>query len=184
MASFQVVVGVAVLLVVAGPTSARADTAAESSPGTAASATTAPARATTDRTPDPKLYLRMEGAWRVRLYRGADRVRPGFFYEGLLAAVASSPTATVHARHARTAHIVWLGFSAGVLVSAGVGIAGIRALAPSNAGAATLVGLVALVVEVVCFGGGMLADLAGHGEVAMSINAYNYDLIRGTLATP
>lgn len=186
VASFQLVVGVAVLLVAAGPTRARADPAAESSPVSVASATTLPAGATTDRSPDPKLYLRLEGGhlFGPRLYRGGDRVRPGFFCEGLLAAVASSPTATVHARHARTAAVVGLGFSAGGLVSAGVGIAGMVAMGPSNADAAGLFGLAAATLEILFLGGEVLAFMASHDEESMSINAYNYDLISGTLATP
>jgi hypothetical protein len=101
-----------------------------------------------------------------------------------LAAVASSPTATVHARHARTAAVVGLGFSAGGLVSAGVGIAGMVAMGPSNADAAGLFGLAAATLEILFLGGEVLAFMASHDEESMSINAYNYDLISGTLATP
>ena len=126
-------------------------------------------------------FLRVESStWApfgFRLSKNGQAVGPGFFSVVPDDAVTGSKEAMVHARHARVYQGFTLGSGlAGVgLIVGGFAVAGHHERWTQTARLLTAGGILAIFSEFFC-------ALGRERETIKTINAYNYDLVRGLLA--
>jgi hypothetical protein len=126
-------------------------------------------------------FLRVESStWApfgFRLSKNGQAVGPGFFSVVPDDAVTGSKEAKTHARHAR----IYQGFTigsalAGVgLIVGGFAVAGHHERWTQTSRLLTAGGILAIFTEFLC-------ALGRERETIKTINAYNYDLVRGALA--
>ena len=131
-------------------------------------------------------FLRLDGPrflfFGLRLYRGDERLNSGFFCGTLPTLVLGSKDGELHARRARTARIVSFSFAMASLAAVSAGAVTFSAVDTTEARSvvltATLAGALGFMLVTIYAGETMSA------EFMRAINAYNYDLVRGSTRSP